>query len=249
MPVNLLRKNLIAAVDFTRGSVFENQAGYGTLARTAGDFDRGFVMNSTSAKAEMTATESMKIGFPITIAVVIKRLGTVGGNSGIFGLVHNNANADPYHSGCLFYTNLKQLAFGSNSAGAFYADDLLSEPPLNRWVVCVYERLPGGGRGWVDQSLATTITAGPWSAPAFNATALLFAGSYTGTSRNANTEIAAGYIWNAACGEMVNRELNKDWFAPLRRMEYHRSYKAAAAASFRPAWASQRTQIIGGGSR
>ena len=246
---DMLQPNLIAAVDFTKGALIKNEILHDTLTLTGGQFNKGLLLDDTTTKAEGVASSKMSVPWPITISCVVRRLGnTSDNNSNIFGVVANKTDTGPYACYSLYAQPTTSLRFLGNAAGEFFFTETAMSTPLNVWQVITCEQRNDGFTLWQDTNITYTNSTSRLN-PVVTGSSIIVAGSYTGTSRNCNYEIATAYIWNGAVGNLAANALIKDWYAPLRRTKRRLPAYVAAGGGFKAAWASQRTQIIGGGSR
>lgn len=153
--------------------------------------------------AEVAANPSVELALPITVSCWLKTLGTVEDGAGIFGVVHNTADTDPWSS---YYLGSgggapanAAVAF-FNSAGSFGSlDSTFSLTSIN-WTHLAATFSAADVRLYVNGVLNVARGSGI-SNPTYGATAAVFVGNYGGVSRNANSLIDNAKIWSRDLGD------------------------------------------------
>ena len=141
---------------------------------------------------------------------------------------------------------------GRPNEGTYRRVESTSQVPASQWTLIGGQLAGSTMEAWLngkrEATLACTPGAQPWTRSDLN---------IGGNSANDDSAASANFL-TASIAEirLYDRILSsQDWRLLATRIgiayetAQRRSYKAASAAAFRPAWASQRTQMIGGGNR
>lgn len=158
----------------------------------------GVFCSALNDGAEISTPTRIRLTLPITIAVSVRSYGVPTGSSGIFGIVPNNTNGSPFVSSAIGVDAGGNINYGTNSAGTFGAvvtSRLLSSLTSPSRIAVVHT---SASISVYINGVLSTSSVSSRSDPTYAATSLLYAGSYTGVSRNVNATIWGGRIQNFA---------------------------------------------------
>lgn len=206
-----------------------------------------FRWDAVSDGVDVTAPTALRLAIPITLSAWVIPLGTIQANSGIFGVVNNNADLAPFSSYSIAVTADNFWRLTGNNGTTFYGRTIAIAPVTGQLTHICVSMGTGGTTAWVNGIQGYSGAAE--SNPAFAASALLYAGNFTGVTRNPNIAFIEGRIYS--------REFSKDQayelYNPASRWDlYWRpsptvySFLPAASAPFSD-WPS--SMLAGAGQR
>lgn len=170
----------------------------------------GLHATATDLGAEATAPSWVQVGVPHTIAVFFTYRATPDVNGYLFGVVHNNADGNPWQSTGFSADGSVNVQWVGNNGGSFtgLSSGVSAASLVNKPTVAV-ATITGSARKIYLDGVEKGSTTGI-SAPTYGASALLAAGDYTGVSRNTAAVIHAGYIWDRELTVSEIRDLSAD---------------------------------------
>lgn len=196
-----------AVMDLCRGSNLSRGGGADFDGSSFSPSTRGLRCDAAGERAEITTPSHLKIGFPLTLAFWFKPLGSASDGAGLFGVVANNSDSNPYLS-YLVGVYLDKFILYWNVGGVFGNEtSTYSYSGYSGWhhMVAVFQ---ASSAIYIDGLQITGMGAGPTGTPTYDSTSLTAFGCYTGiTGRNANGCLNDGRIYNRALSAVEAQQL------------------------------------------
>ena len=213
----------------------------------------GLLCDAAGEGAELTLLPRHQLALPITVACRVMPLGSADNNTGCWGILENNSDAFPYASIHIYVQADGNIWYDANNGGSFISGSsgLAWTSFVGQWLTLVLVFTAARHQMYLNGQSVINDTTTVGLAPNYSGSALLAAGSYTGTSRNLNGLIAWGGVWNRA---LTQQEAMSLYVAPMQMFAspawqlWPLHVAAAAAASrpiFQPRWRRQpKTRMI-----
>jgi hypothetical protein len=185
----------------------------GTADRVAGSYGTALRCDATGEGAGATLPAALKVAWPVTIACCVRYLGATSGNVGVYGATYNNADGSPY-SAWSIYSGNAGLAISWNQAGNYYSSvSAITAATIAGQNSVLVGVLTAATRTLYLNGIPIASVAADAASPNYSATSQLFAGNYTGISRNSNLLFSAGATWNRSLSATEVAALSTDWLS------------------------------------
>lgn len=202
------------AVDIVQGIRLTRQTSAG---RTTGQYGRAGNCSGSQVGFAATAPQSLRLNVPITIACVVRYLGTPSNSTEIFGVTQNNTASGYYLAYSIGVSGGGNLVLDYNNGSSYRGVFTSTAATLNQGdAIAMVALITPTTADLYRNGVLIGQDVGFTGNPSYDATATVVAGFFPAVSRDANIAFMGGGIWSRTWSLRQIQDFTADPFRLIR---------------------------------